>query len=55
MIQKTRKTFVYTLKVIADHKILTLVTFQWSEWQKTIQLIIITLAAIVPDFDSAIS
>jgi hypothetical protein len=27
---------------------------QWSERQKTVQLIIITLAAVVPDFDSGI-
>ncbi|KAH0581678.1 hypothetical protein H2248_011371 [Termitomyces sp. 'cryptogamus'] len=26
----------------------------WSDWRKTVQLIIITLAAIVPDFDSGI-
>ncbi|KAF8500308.1 MFS general substrate transporter [Russula emetica] len=26
----------------------------WPEWQKTIQLMIVTLAAFVPDFDSAI-
>ncbi|KAI0284707.1 MFS general substrate transporter [Russula aff. rugulosa BPL654] len=26
----------------------------WPEWQKTIQLVIITLTAFVPDFDSAI-
>jgi len=26
----------------------------WSEWRKTVQLIIITLASVVPDFDSAI-
>ncbi|KAI0264619.1 MFS general substrate transporter [Gloeopeniophorella convolvens] len=26
----------------------------WSEWEKTVQLVIITLAAIVPDFDSGI-
>ncbi|KAN0107661.1 Major facilitator superfamily domain containing protein [Russula decolorans] len=26
----------------------------WSEWQKAIQLIIVTLAAIIPDFDSGI-
>ena len=31
-----------------------LVTLQWSEWRKTVQLMIITLAAGVPDFDSAI-
>jgi hypothetical protein len=28
--------------------------FQWSERRKTVQLIIITLASVVPDFDSAI-
>ncbi|KAI9444209.1 MFS general substrate transporter [Lactarius indigo] len=26
----------------------------WSEWRKTVQLVIITLAAVVPDFDSGI-
>ena len=28
--------------------------FQWSERRKSVQLAIITLAAVIPDFDSAI-
>jgi hypothetical protein len=36
------------------HGDIDFVTLQWSEWRKTVQLTIITLAAIVPDFDSGI-
>ncbi len=42
------------LESITDYSDVDLITFQWSEWQKAIQLIIITLAAVVPDFDSGI-
>ena len=53
MIPRTLRTFVdsFTLEI-------RLWTFsdvsQWPERRKTIQLIIITLASVVPDFDSAI-
>jgi hypothetical protein len=53
MIRKTLKTSVCVWEVFTNVNI-DLVTFQWSEWRKTVQLTIITLAAIVPDFDSGI-
>jgi hypothetical protein len=42
------------LKGVTNYGDIDLVTLQWPEWRKTVQLTILTLAAIVPDFDSGI-
>jgi hypothetical protein len=42
------------LENVTDHVNIDFCILQWPERQKAIQLMIVTLAAFVPDFDSAI-
>ena len=54
MIQRTLRTFVCAFTLSRCGCGLFRTFSQWSERRKSIQLIIITLASVVPDFDSAI-